>query len=42
MIVASRLFRDIVKHPHPRNFEFCQISSYSPPKGENILVKYPG
>ena len=35
-VVASRLFRDIFKYPLPWDFEFCQISFYSPPKGEGI------
>ena len=34
--LGSRLLRDLVKHPHPRDHEFCQISYYSPATGEEI------
>lgn len=35
--LGSRLLRDpVVKHPHPRDHEFCQISYYSPAMGEEI------
>ena len=34
--LGSRLLRDLVKHPHLRDQEFCQISYYSPATGEEI------
>ena len=34
--LGSRLLCDLVKHPHPRDHEFCQISYYSPATGEEI------
>ena len=34
--LGSRLLRDLVKHPHPRDHEFCQISYYSPATEEEI------
>ena len=34
--LGSRLLRDLVKHLHLRDQEFCQISYYSPATGEEI------
>ena len=34
--LGSRLLRDLVKHPYPREHEFCQISYYSPATEEEI------
>ena len=34
--LGSRLLRDLVKHPYPRDHEFCQISYGPPPLGINI------
>ena len=34
--LGSRLLRNLVKHTHPRDHEFCQISYYSSATGEEI------
>ena len=39
--LGSRLLRDLVKHPHPRDHEFFQISYYIPQPRERRLSQIP-